>query len=53
MKNSGTKVESSFRIVKGRDGKLYVEKIPGWGLSSSAKIAKRKADKKPKLKRTR
>lgn len=30
-----------------------VEKILGYGLNASAKIAKRKSDKKPKLKRTR
>jgi hypothetical protein len=30
-----------------------IEKIPGYGLNASAKLAKRKSDKKPNLKRTR
>lgn len=43
MKHTGTPVKG-YRL---KDGK--VERIAGYGLSASAKIAKRKADKKPRV----
>jgi hypothetical protein len=41
------------QITDKKTGKARIEPIPGFGLSSSAKIAKRKNADKPKLKRTR
>jgi hypothetical protein len=53
MKTKGIKLKGGFHQVTDKDGKTRIEKISGFGLNASAKLAKRKADKTPKLKRTR
>jgi len=51
MKTSGIPIKGGFRARDTKDGRVVLEKIKGYGLSASAKIAKRKEAQKPRLKR--
>ena len=46
-------IKGGYKSVIGRDGKTRIEKLPDYGLSVSARIAKKKKAATPKLKRTR
>ena len=50
MKHHGIQLKAGWRIVTNKNGTTKIEKIPGFGLDTSAKIRQRKS-KKVKVKK--
>lgn len=48
MKTSGIKIKGGFRAKDTKDGRVVLEKISGYGLSFTQKLAKKAKAKKPK-----